>query len=119
MEMTHQQGSSGYVQQFADRIFAERGVRLGRVIQPRLEEAPPEDILDEGDGSGSTSVPGQTATWPGRLLVQSGRLTNAQVQLRADPGEVREHWDVYGDLQYRSILAADGSRSWAAWRPLM
>ncbi|MCP3464720.1 hypothetical protein NLN62_31360 [Bradyrhizobium sp. CCGUVB23] len=91
--MTHQQGSSGYVQQFADRIFAERGVRLGRaaMIQPRLDEAPPEDILDEGDCSGSTSVPGQTATWRGRLLVQSGRLTNARVQLRADPGEVREH----------------------------
>jgi CopG family nickel-responsive transcriptional regulator len=31
MEVTAQQGSSGDVQHFADRIFAERGIRYGRV----------------------------------------------------------------------------------------
>jgi hypothetical protein len=31
MEMTALQGSSGDVQHFADRFFAERGVRYGRV----------------------------------------------------------------------------------------
>ena len=58
MEMTHQRGSSGDVQHLADRILAEGGVRLGRVvmIQPRLDKAPLEGILNEGDDSGSMSV---------------------------------------------------------------
>lgn len=75
MEVTHQQGASGDVQHFADRTFADRGVRLGRaaMIQPRLDEAPPEGILNEGDDSGSMSIPGQAATWRGgQLLAQSG-----------------------------------------------
>ena len=61
MDVTRQQRSSRDVQHFVDRFFAERGVRLGRVamIQPRLDDTPPEGILDEEDDSGSMPVPDQ------------------------------------------------------------
>jgi hypothetical protein len=56
-ETTHQQGASRDVQHSDDRIFTERSVRLGGVAmtQPRLDEAPPEGIFDEGDNSGGMS----------------------------------------------------------------
>ncbi|MCP3464693.1 hypothetical protein NLN62_31195 [Bradyrhizobium sp. CCGUVB23] len=44
--MTHQQGSSGYVQQFADRIFAERGVCLGRAAMPQSR---PDEAMNAGE----------------------------------------------------------------------
>jgi hypothetical protein len=63
MDVTPQQRSGGDVQHFADRFFAERGVRLGRVamIQPRLDDTPAERILAEEDDSGGMSVPDQNS----------------------------------------------------------
>jgi hypothetical protein len=74
------------VQHFADCIFAERGVRLGRVamIQPRLNEAPPEGILNARDDSGSMSVAGQKAT-------STGDWTGSALAPRADIGSGRHH----------------------------
>ena len=49
------------MQHVAVHIFAERGVRLGRVavIQSQLDEVWPEGIIDDQDASGRMSVPAQ------------------------------------------------------------
>ena len=74
MEVIALKGSSGDVQHFADRIFAERGVRYGRVAMiptSAKTKRRPRGIPDDRDAGGRMSVPGQEQTFrsPGVMSV--------------------------------------------------